>query len=364
MPKQLIAVVGLLVAGCGPMAELGLVKTKSSGGIVKTFTQGGDGDHVNVYWFDTQTGPIVVDVPATTSDAKKMRGKMIRPYRIYITEATPTRFGGLAAMRLPDVPAYTTPAIATEIQNHGDQRLSSLRKRVGGDDVPRHVDAPTPAVEERVHDIVGEVEVEIIPLGPAAAEASLAIYLPKTGELIAGDVVSGKQHLDLTWGRSKVWQDRIAELKALEPKLVYPGHGTAGGAELLDETLAYLKFFHDTVAEHVKQGAPARIAGGAAGDIKRRMLAKYPKLGRAELLDKSIPAEYAVQLAELAPGAPGGDQQAAAGSPPPSVTPASSTPAATPSAAPSSTSSSSSGGVDDLLGDSETPGSKKKKSKK
>ncbi len=357
--KMMVAVV-VLVAGCGPMAELGIVHPKSSGGIVHTFSQGSDGDHVNVYWFDTQTGPIVVDVPATTSDAKSMRGKMIRPYRIYITEASPTHFGGLAEMRKPDVPAWTTPAIATEIQNHGDQRLSILRRRVG-DDVPRHVDAPTPAVEERMHDIVGEVEVEIIPLGPAAAEASLAVYLPKTGELIAGDVVAGKQHLDLTWGRSKVWQDRIAELKALEPKLIYPSHGTSGGPELLDDTLAYLKFFHDAVAEHVKQGAPARIAGGAAADVKRRMLARYPKLGRAELLDKSIPAEYAVQLAELAPGAPGSDQQAAAGgaTPPTAATPASSTPAA----APAAKSSSSGSAMDDLLGDSETPGAKKKSKK-
>src|SRR5439155_9654291 len=131
--------------------------------------------------------------------------------------------------------------------------------RAHPDDVPRHVDAPSPAIEERAHDMIGGVEVELLPLGPAAAEASLAVFLPKSGELITGDVVAGKEHLDLTWGRSKVWQDRIAELKALEPKLVYPGHGNSGGPELLDETLTYLKTFHDTVASKVKQGAPAKI---------------------------------------------------------------------------------------------------------
>jgi len=114
--------------GCGPMTELGLVKPKpSNGGIVHTYTQGGDGGHANVFWFDTQAGPIVVDVPLTTSETKSMRKKMIRPYRIYITEADPVRFGGLATMKIPDVPAYTTPAIATEIQTHGDQRLGVYR---------------------------------------------------------------------------------------------------------------------------------------------------------------------------------------------------------------------------------------------
>lgn len=356
--------------GCGPMTELGIVKAKPQNGVVHQYTQSGDGGHANVYWFDTQAGPIVVDVPLTTSETKKMRKQMIRPYRIYITEADPVRFGGLATMKVPDVPAYTTPAIATEIQTHGDQRLAVYRKRVG-DDVPGHVDAPSPAIEERTHDMIGEVEVELLPLGPAAADASLAVFLPKTGELITGDVVAGKEHLDLTWGRSVVWQDRIAELKALEPKYIYPGHGTAGGAELLDDTLAYLKTFHDIVASKVKQGAPAKISKADAVDIKRQMVAKYPKLGRAELLDRSIPAEYAVQLAALAPAAPPADATAAAGGAPAAGTPAAGGAAATPAASTSTTttstgsSSSSAGAMDDLLGSSgDTPKGKKKKGKK
>ncbi|MCU1281568.1 MAG: beta-lactamase [bacterium] len=368
-----IAAAGSLVAaafGCGPMTELGLVKPKpSTGGIVHQYTESGDGGHANVYWFDTQAGPIVVDVPLTQSEAKKMRKGMIRPYRIYITEADPVRFGGLPIMKNPDVPAYTTPAIATEIQTHGDQRLAAYRKRVG-DDVATHVDAPSPAIEERTHDMIGEVEVELLPLGPAAAESSLAVFIPKTGELITGDVVAGKEHLDLTWGRSKVWQDRIAELKALEPRLIYPGHGATGGAELLEDTLTYLKTFHDIVASKVKQGAPAKISKGDATDIKRQMMAKYPKLGRSELLDRSIPAEYAVQLAELAPAPPTPDQPGA--TPPAAGTPgATSTsgttaaPATTSSTPSTSTSSSDAAGLGDLLGsESGSSKSKKKKGKK
>jgi glyoxylase-like metal-dependent hydrolase (beta-lactamase superfamily II) len=361
----IVAAVSLVGAGfgCGPMTELGLVKPKpSTGGVVHAYQQGSAAGKANVYWFDTQAGPIVVDVPLTVGETKKMRKQMIRPYRIYITEADPVRFGGLQTMKIPDVPAFTTPAIATEIQNHGAQRLAAYRKRVG-DDVPTHVDAPSPAVEERTHDMIGEVEVELLPLGPAASDASLAVFIPKTGELITGDVVAGKEHLDLTWGRSKVWQDRIAELKALEPRLIYPGHGVSGGPELLDDTLAYLKFFHNIVASKVKQGAPARISPKDAADIKRAIIAQYPKLGRPELLDRSIPAEYAVQLAELAPAPPAGDQSAAAGTPGATGTPSATAPAATtPSPSASTTVGSAS---DDLLGsDSGTAKGKKKKGKK
>jgi Metallo-beta-lactamase superfamily len=372
-----------LVVGAAALTGCATTSTKADppvGGIVHLFQQGSAGGHANCYWFETRNGPVVIDVPLTTTETKRLAGAMAHPYRIYITAAKPERFGGLATLRVPDVPVYTTPAIATEIKNHGDARLARLRATVG-DDLASHVEPPSPAIEERTHDMLDEIEVELIPLGPAESEASLAVFLPKTGELIAGDVVAGGEHVDLTWGRSVVWQDRIAELKALEPKLIYPGHGTPGGPELLDQTLAYLKAFHDVVASKVKPGAPARISATDAAGIKQQMVARFPLLGRPELLDKSIPAEYAVQLA-AAPAAPVAEP--GTGTTPPSGAAPVAGPA-TPAAAPApvenskttaaspavdskpatvKTSSSSSSSVDDLLGaDTGTSKSKKKKKK-
>jgi glyoxylase-like metal-dependent hydrolase (beta-lactamase superfamily II) len=369
-------------AGCATSSSNAV---PGSGGIVHMFKQGAAGGHANCYWFDTPAGPVVVDTPLTTSEAKKLAAELARPYRIYITAAHPERFAGIGVLRQPDVPVYTSPAIATEIKNHGDTRL--MRAASGGD-VPSHVDPPSPAIEERTRDMIADqIEIELIPLGPAESEASLAVYLPKTGELIAGDVIAGGEHVDLTWGRSVVWQDRIAELKALEPKLVYPGHGTPGGAELLDQTLAYLKFFHDTVASRVKPGAPARISSADSMAIKQMVTARFPMLGRPELLDKSIPAEYAVQLAAL-PAAPVAEPTP--GTPATTTTPSGTTPGTTPgsptppaktSAATTSTTTTTtpaaktattpaaktapaaSSTVDDLLGEGSGGKSKKKKKK-
>lgn len=336
-----------------------------SGGRVHVYHQGSAANHANIYWFETPAGTVLIDVPLRNSDAKRLKGSIIRPYRIYVTEGKPERFASLAVMREGDVPAYTTPAVATEIRNYGDARLTKIGR--GDSDVARHVEPPSPAIEERNHDMVGEVEVELLPLGPAEDEASLAVYLPKTGELITGDAVAGHEHLDLTWGRSVVWQDRINELKALEPKFIYPGHGSPQGPELLDETLAYLKFFHEVVASRVKPGAPARISPGDLLAVRQQMDAKYPKFGRPELLDGSIAGEYAVQLAALPP-APAAEPTATATAPAPATTTApATTPAATPATTPQpakTPAATSSGGVDELLGaDSPDSGKKKKKKK-
>src|SRR5438105_12030786 len=138
---RILLIIAALATGCGPMTELGIVKPKKeSGGIVHVYAQGSAGGHANIFWIPTEVGPIVIDAPLDPSEAKKLRKDMVRPYRIYVTEARPELFASLATMRAPDIAAYTTPAVATEIQSHGDQRLANERKKTGENSIPSHVD--------------------------------------------------------------------------------------------------------------------------------------------------------------------------------------------------------------------------------
>ena len=319
--------------------------------------------YANTYWFESQQGPIVVDVPMTKSEAKSLRRGLENPYRIFITAARAERFASLDVMREGKVVASTTPAVATEIKDYGGNRLAAARKR-SGDDVPSEITPPSPSIEERTHDMLGEVEIELLPLGPAESASSLALYLPKTGELITGDVVASNEHLDLTWGRSIAWQDRINELKALNPKVVYPGHGRPGGPELLEQNLAYLKFFHDAVAARVKPGAPQHITAADKKQIKKEMTLKFPTYGRDYLLDRSIPAEYAVQLQALPPAATPAGEGTSGGAAPTAPGAANAPGAPSSTSAPGDAVKPAAAGTTDELVSTPAPAKKSKKKKK
>jgi glyoxylase-like metal-dependent hydrolase (beta-lactamase superfamily II) len=272
------------------------------GGIVGRYVQGSLGAHANIYWIETVEGPVVIDAPLSIREARRLRSTLIKPYRIYVTSARPERTGGLEALREGDIPAFTTPALAVDIKAHLMALLANLHRDHPGD-VPAAVEPPLPSVDERTHTILGEVEIELLPLGPAESKSSLAVYLPKTGELICGDVVAAGEHLDMTQGQSTAWQARIAELKALEPKSIYPGHGAPGGPELLSQTIEYIKDFQALVAQFIRRGGPAHVSREVAFSIRQQMLSKYPKLERIDLLERSIPAEYAVQMTTLSTSA-------------------------------------------------------------
>lgn len=282
--------------GCATVAKI----PPPAGGRVTTYVQSSKGDAANLYWFETPSGPVLIDAPLLTSEAKKLRGSLVKPYRIYITAPRPERFGGLAALRDGDIPVYSTPAIASEIKDKGDEKLAAAQKRFGND-VPSHVDAPTPAVEERTSDMVGEVELEFLPVGPARSEASMALYLIKSRDMILGELVNADEHLDISGGRAVQWQQKLMDLRAIEAQHVYPGHGRPGGPELINQTLEYLSFFIEAIKEKAKPGQPAQIAAADAADVKRKLIARFPKHGAQSRIDASIAAEYATQIAALPP---------------------------------------------------------------
>ena len=63
----------LFASACSTMGKF---QKGQLGGIVDRYVQGSLGTHANIYWFETAQGPVVVDAPLTTTEAKKLRSDL------------------------------------------------------------------------------------------------------------------------------------------------------------------------------------------------------------------------------------------------------------------------------------------------
>ncbi|MEV8441856.1 MBL fold metallo-hydrolase [Actinosynnema sp. NPDC051121] len=120
----------------------------------------------------------------------------------------------------------------------------------------------------------GNVEVELLHVGPAHTTNDVVAWLPEQRVLFAGDVVFNGVTPFVLMGSVRGSIAAVERLRALRPETIVPGHGDTGGATLLDRTADYLTWLEDLAG-----------AGRAAG-LGPREVAQEADLGAfADLLD-------------------------------------------------------------------------------
>lgn len=101
---------------------------------------------------------------------------------------------------------------------------------------------------------VGEHRAELIYVGPAHTDNDVIVWLPAERILYAGDVLF-HDATPITHGGSTTGSVRALEtIKALDPRLIVPGHGTVCGPEVLEEWLGYFAFVSDAAARGRQAG--------------------------------------------------------------------------------------------------------------
>ena len=109
---------------------------------------------------------------------------------------------------------------------------------------------PDTAVDESTERVLGGTQVVLLPSGDSHSPGDLAVWLPETRALIAGDVVYTDRAPSVWDGRVAQWIEFMDTLIALEPVVVIPGHGRIEGPE----TLARLKGYLTALWEGVEEG--------------------------------------------------------------------------------------------------------------
>jgi len=167
-----------------------------------------------------------------------------------------------------------------------------------GDVVPAY---PTTTFDRQLAVRVGDIDVELIEVGPAHTAGDTIVHVPSAGVIYAGDIV-------FAGGTPIAWQGSIANwLRACErivslgAHTIVPGHGPATTAAAVRAQASYLRFVQEEAV--VRHGRGMTFAE-AAHDVD---LGEYAAMPERERLIVNVHAAYR----ELDPATPPLDGPAA-----------------------------------------------------
>ncbi|HJQ02178.1 MAG TPA: MBL fold metallo-hydrolase [Jatrophihabitans sp.] len=157
------------------------------------------------------------------------------------------------------------------------------------------VTPPTVLLEDRLTIYVGDIEVQLLHVGPAHTTNDVVAWLPAQRVLFAGDVLMSGCTPFVLMGSLSGSLLAIERLRALQPQLVLSGHGKVAGPEVLDTNAEYLRWLSG-VAD-----------AGKRADLSLLELARATELGEyAGLLDSGrIVANLRRAYAEIDGAQPG-----------------------------------------------------------
>lgn len=139
--------------------------------------------------------------------------------------------------------------------------------------------------------------VQVAHLGPAHTTDDSVVFLPEQRVLYVGDIVMNGLTPFCLMGSISGSLRAIESLRGYDAEVVVPGHGSVGGAELLDEADSYLRWIGEVAAT-------GRALGLSVLDLARQTdLGHFASLGESERLVGNLARAYA-ELGGVAPGAP------------------------------------------------------------
>lgn len=149
---------------------------------------------------------------------------------------------------------------------------------------------PNRTVDERTVETLGDTEVVFLPSGGSHSPGDVAVWLPETRVLIAGDTVYTGRAPSVWDGSVERWLEFLGELQALEPEVVIPGHGHLEGPETLVRLERYLLILWDAIAQAVEAGKPDFEAVPLVRERMGDLIEAYP--GFEDKIDRSVAHTY------------------------------------------------------------------------
>ena len=230
---------------------------------VHTYSAGEAGLLVNAYLVETDQGVVAIDGTLTASDSRALRSRIDslgKPLLgVLLTHAHPDHVAGIANL-LDDSGA---PVVALEsvrdLMRATEEAKHAQWGPVFGDEwIPRWV-YPDRLVEDGEALTFDGVSFRVYEVGPGGDCDANSVWVLEDERAAAfvGDLVFNGTHSYIADGRVLRWLANIERFRALLEGVatLYPGHGRAGGIELLDAQKNYLLAYCAAVLEVAGDGA-------------------------------------------------------------------------------------------------------------
>lgn len=253
---------------------------------------------VNTFWIETTHGLIVIDGQRELSAARAAKQQMTATGKpilaVFLTHPHPDHFGGIGvfAPKGAGVPVYGS-AQTRESISADRWGLVKASHDVVGDDFPAEVTLPDAILADS--DPVEIDGVVVLPgeMGGGEAECMTVLHLPQQRVLFAADIVQHRMTAFLLEKRTRAW---IAQLRALrerfaDVRLIYPGHGEPGPADvLISAQIEYLETFVDLAGSAPQEAEPSEQAMKVASGMNERYPGYQPVAAIPDLLNQDAVA--------------------------------------------------------------------------
>lgn len=238
--------VAVSLAFVSPLAAAGGVK-------VHRFASGESSRFASSYWFLTERGSVVVDAPFLVPEAGALKAEMAVAAALplgaaILTGGQPESSWGLVPLLFPGTRVWGSRATLSTLESSfSRERERLLRAGIPFVAMPRTPPRVTNPFTGSLNLGFEGYTLRLFEVGEPGGASSTAIFVPETGELFAGRLVWNRVHPATAGADLGAWRRALAELRHLGPRLVYPGYGEPGTAELLARMSDYLEALEESV---------------------------------------------------------------------------------------------------------------------
>lgn len=250
--------------------------------VVHEFDAGAGAIYSKAYLIESANGVVIIDATLLVSSSKALKAKLDSLNKpllaVLITHGHPDHYNGLVNIALnADIPIISTKGTKSMIEEN-DAAKEKIWTPMFGAEWPSKRLFPNKILADKASITFDGITYTVNDLGKGESHSDSywTTKINRQNVAFIGDVVLNKVHAYVTDGHTTEWLNNIEVLKKSLKKgtLLYPGHGSRGGLEILEWQKQYLILYRNTIK--VLAGQDKKLTEVAKAELVKRMKVFLP----------------------------------------------------------------------------------------